>query len=511
MMTLASKSRLFFPLLGLFAAACQGGGSTIDPKGATVRAAGYTEEAMHQTGLALGFTASDSGTVKKVMGASGSSASAVVAPMLGAGMTPAMARALVGPQVTAMLTDTAMPTMMTAEEQFDQIGKQLRQLMEDRLFVDANLESQTGDTAVYLLHPDPTCRPLPADTDPAGTVPPISMSCADDLNKVPFRISVTNDGDGVKMTVLVGPAKQELVTVIVHSDELALQVDLPQAKAASDYINQQLGNGSPGGQYDRLAGKMEWSLTKLGDQKVKAAFSILEALDIASTGSSAVTVAASSPVFAVSGDGITKSATLQLGLGATVVDGTWDPQGLGVANRDLHVSLGGIYGSFQLDDNAHQILVTDAGIGETKVMVRTSTIFDLNLNADSMRRFSGRVVANPDDTVQIEVTPKFDASLAFDYNSVASELSSPPSATIAHDTYSVALLNGGQPAIIQTVKSTDTFGGGIRVVAGTLTLGAASAPTGTVTVNAGQCLSSVTPAPTGTNPFLGQLISGACP
>jgi hypothetical protein len=180
-------------------------------------------------------------------------------------------------------------------------------------------------------------------------------------------------------------------------------------------------------------------------------------------------------------------------------------------NRDEHISVGGAYGTYTLDENAKKITLTNVGTGEEKLTVRGTPILDFNVNANAMRRFSGVITVNDDDTAHVEVTPGFDASLAYDYQSIASELATPPSAASLHDTYGITLANGGNSAAFDTVNASGTFTGGLKVVAGTLTISAASAPDATVTVPAGKCLSAPVVAPSGTNPILGALLVGDCP
>jgi hypothetical protein len=201
---------------------------------------------------------------------------------------------------------------------------------------------------------------------------------------------------------------------------------------------------------------------------------------------------------------------VSFGLGATTVATTWDPQSTGVTNRDLNINVAGLYGKLALDEAAKEIVLADVGFGQTKVAVKGHTIVDLNLNADTMRRFSGKLASNADGTTRVEVTPKVDLNLAFDYAAVAADFSTPPEATIAHETYSINLVNAGAPAVLQDAPSTATFTGGIKVVAGTLTLAVASAPAQTVTVTAGRCLTSIDPAPEGSNPILGKLAASDC-
>ena len=500
-------------MLGAVAACGESGGGPIDGKQSTNAAAANVERALSQAGKALAFTFASDGTLAKTAGATGSSTSAVAAPMMGDGLPPAMLKAMVGPALTAQATGVAMPSMMTTEEKLDQIGAELRRLMNERLFVDSNLESNDAGTATYLLRPDPTCRPLPADDAPPGTVPDIDPKCAMDFTKVDVRVAVSKDGDGARLRFLIGTQRLELVVFIVHSDLLAVEEDLPQTQAAVDEINAKLGtNDSPTGTYDRLAGKIRSSVQLLAANKVRFAVSILEAVDVAKTGGARFTSAATDPLYAVTGDGTSRRAQLELGLGTTVAETTWDPKGTGVTNRDERVTIGGVYGRYDLDESTKTITVTDVGVGETMVAVRGETIFDLGLNLSSMRRFSGFVRVNADDSTHLELTPKLDLTLAFDYQAVASELASAPSMAVAHDSYEVALDNGGAPTAVDTVAKSDTFAGGLRVAAGQLTLSAASTPTQTVTVPAGKCLTSSSGgAPAGTNAFLGALVVSDCP
>jgi hypothetical protein len=513
MMTRNLRSWIGLALATASLTACEGAAPAIDEKVVTQQAALHAQAVMHVSGTALAFTIADNGTVTKIMGSTTSTANTVVAPMLSAGMPPtAMLRAMVGPGLTQQMSGLQMPSMMTTEERFDDTGDEIKRLMSERLFVDANFESKADGTATYLLHGDPTCRPLTQDTDPPDFVPAIDQKCADDFAKVEVRVAVKADGDGARMTVLIGTDRLELIAVIIHSDEIAAEIDLPKAKAASDVIQQKVGDGNPTGTYERLAGTLRASLKKVGAEKVTASFGILKALDIEQTSSSpSVTIVATNPVIALTSDGASKSANLEMGLGTTEIATTWDPHGTGVANHDTHVVIGGLYGELALDDSAKQILFTDMGIGESSVKVRGVSIFDLNLNADSMRRFSGKVSVDGAGISRLEITPKFDLSLGFDYNAVASDFSSPPDASLAHETYGVLLANGGTSTIIEEVPSTATFAGGIKLVQGTLTLKAESVPNETVTVAAGSCLVSVDTVPPGKQPILGKFASVACP
>jgi len=300
---------------------------------------------------------------------------------------------------------------------------------------------------------------------------------------------------------------------VVHSDRLAIESDLPKTKAAVDAINARLGtDDSPTGSYERLTGKFQLALTLVDAQSATVSMSILEPFDLAEAGGAEVIIGKSEPLFAITGDGTSQKGKVQVGLGAAEVDSTWDPRSTGAKNRDLRVTTGGLYGTLALDEVAKTITLTDVGVGESKALVRGTTIFDLNLNPNQQRRFSGLVTVNADDTAHLTLQPAFDLTLGFDFNAVAADFSSPPEAPLAHDTFWVSLANGGAPSALDTVKGSPTFAGGLRVSAGTLTLTAASAPAETVTVPMGQCLTSVPGgAPDGKNPVLGALTVATCP
>lgn len=506
------RSLLWLALGTAASAACEGAPTTLDEKATTHRAALHAAAVMRESGLALAFTAAEGGTVSQVMGSYSATANSMVAPALSAGAPPtSMLRALVGAELTQEMTGLQLPSMLTTEERFEEAGKELGRVMRERLFVDSNFESKANGTATYLLRPEPTCRALVPESDPTAAEPPLDAKCADQLTKVAVRIAVQADGDGARFGVLIGSERLELVAMVIHSDELAMELDLPKAKAASDAIEQSLGQDSPAGSYRRLAGKVRGSLKKVAAQKVTAGWGILQALDVAPASGGSVRMAASNPVFAVTGDGRSKTGSLQLGLGATDITTTWDPQSLGVSNEDLHVAIGGLYGTLSLDETAKQILLTGVGVGQTKVTVRGASIFALDLNAMNMRRFSGKLSASAEGISRLELTPLFDLGLTFDYNAIAADYSSPPPVTIAHETYGIDLRNNGAPSILEEAPGSATFAGGLKVVAGTLTFAAAGAPDQTVVVPAGKCLSTIDTAPPGAHALLGTLTVADCP
>ncbi len=427
---------------------------------------------------------------------------------------PGMMSAMGGTSMAQMMA--GLPSMMTTEEQFDDTAEQLQTWMRDRILVDANLESKTDDEAVYLLHPEVTCQALPKDEDPPGTVPPVSQHCVDQLTKVPVRVLLRADGDGVRLTVVVGPDWLELSSFVVHSDLLAVEMDLPRSYKAAQYVDQALGTDSPMDttRFETLAGRMRLSLHKDADKKVTFAESVLEAVHIATVDASGalgpdVKVGASDPTVAVTADGVAQALTVKLATGAIEELGTWDPKGGGPANRDLRVAIGSITGQTTFTEGDDRLMAKGLGIGPVSVDVRDARVFELGLNLADMNRFDLTVSMDAAGEPRFEVTPRFDLSLGFHVGLVASELSSAPPSYLLDETYDFRL-EGGTPSAVAPVPATGTFSGGLKIGAGTLTL-SSNRSAQPVVVPAGKCLTGGSMPAADAHPLLGKLAVVDCP
>src|SRR5258708_706574 len=238
----ASRLGLLLASLGLASvSACTPPAKPIDPAALADQAALHAQDMVHSAGGGVGFASSDDSAAQKILrglgdinaGISGNAVKAMTA--MSAPLPPPMMNTAPVTGVMGALTGGgAMPSMRTTEEKFDDAGEQLRAYLRDRVFVDSNLESRTDDDATYLLHPDPTCRSLPASGEPAGTVHPISMRCQDQLDKLQVRVVLRADGDGVQLEILVGPDRLQPSVFTLHSDLLAWHTDLPPSKAPPD-------------------------------------------------------------------------------------------------------------------------------------------------------------------------------------------------------------------------------------------------------------------------------------
>jgi hypothetical protein len=409
-----------------------------------------------------------------------------------------------------------LDSMLSTEEQFDDTADDLRLWLRERVLTQENLENKTDDEATYLLHPDPTCRALPQEGDPAGTVPSLNQGCVDDLTRLAVRVVMRADGDGGRLKILIGPDRIELSQFVIHSDLLAVEVDLPKAYAATQVIDQTLGSDSPTPtRFEALAGRIRLAVHKDGEKKVTGSAAVLQAINIATlesdgTPGPVVKLAASDPTFAVTADGVAETLTLATDLGALEVFAPWDPSGAGLHNRDLHVTVGGAYGTATFTEASDKVVATGVGVGPTTIDAHGTRLFELGLNPNDARRFDVTVSLDDAGQPQLELQPRFDLSFGLHFGAVAGEFMDPPPSYVLNESYGVKLDNGGAPARLAGVPSSATFNGGVKVSAGTLTISSTGAPS-PVIVPAGRCLTGLSEAPSGTHPILGALSVVDCP
>lgn len=486
----------------------------IDPRTSADQAATRAAAVVRSAGSSFGFIDDEGSVLRKMVGGADDATYGIMRKAVPPPMPQPLIRNLQGSPLVRTMGKTvdgveAIPSFLTAEEQFDETARDVEVLLRDRLLVESNIESKTDTEITYLLKPEPTCRPLPS----SGSTTP-SEGCVRDLPKLQVRLVTRTDGDGIRITVLVGPAKHELSAFVIHSDLLAWEVDFARSLKAVEFINMTLAPNEPQDPYPfrKLEGRIRLALQKLAPQKVRASLAILEDMNFEaddSDGPISFHSLKTDPLFALTGDGATRSATFTWGVGQTDVKAPWDPRDVNIKNQDLHVSIGGLYGEATLTENKKEISWKGVGAGASFVAVRGTHIFDLAFNPANDRKFDLLVTA-PGDMPRFEVTPKFDLSLAFHLGAVAGDFMDPPPAALQNETYTV-VLDGAAPAVVEPVKETPTFPGGLKVVAGTLTIATNGTPATTVVVPAGKCLTGKDPRPMGSHELLGGLDVVSCP
>jgi hypothetical protein len=100
--------------------------------------------------------------------------------------------------------------------------------------------------------------------------------------------------------------------------------------------------------------------------------------------------------------------------------------------------------------------------------------------------------------------------MGFYLGRVAADYATPPASHLLDETYGVKLDGLGAPVTVGAVPATASFGGGIRMLTGTLTISSSAAPA-PVVVPTGKCLTGQSSAPAGAHPVLGAFSVVDCP
>ncbi len=498
-----------------------GPAQAINQAESVMRSSQFVGTSVRRLGSSIGFATSSDSVLSRlgsrVVGGGGSDSGPVpVAPRLLPSPLPQtlMDRIAETPAAKSLRPRPKFLALATQEENFDDMATDIESFFKTRLFADANIESKTMTSVTYLLHGDPTCRPLPSEIANGATDLP-RPGCAADLTKLRVRIVVTVDGDGYRFQILLGPDKLELSVFIVHSDLLAWEADLNKSFMATQYANTVLAKDSGDNTFPfaKLQGRVRVDLKALGDKKASISWSVLEPIDIQDMDYHAFAMKAATPVIALTGDGVAQTLNLKLAVPQTDVRGPWDPKKVGAKNTDLHVSLGGLTGDTTVSESADEVAFTGLGIVHSFAEVRSMKIVDLLFNPADSSKMNLTVKPLANDQVRFTLTPKFDLALAMSFMAVAGEYNSPPDSFLLDETYSIRVTGepGQTPMVVETVEGTDSFDGGLKMVAGALSLATSKDAAATVSVPQGQCLTSNPEPADGSHPLLGKVMAAACP
>jgi hypothetical protein len=498
--------------------------AAIDQPASVMRTSQFAGNAVRRLGSSMGFATGSDSVLSRLGGRVFGSGSDSQEP------TPPAPKVVVPQPLPQLLMDRLLETpaakslrprprflaLATEEENFDAMAADVESFFKDRLFASQNVDSMTMTSVTYLLKGDPTCRPLPSEIMD-GAVDRVAVGCASDLLKLQVRIVVTADGDGYRFQILLGPDKLELSVIIIHSDLVAWEADLAQARMATDYANMVLRTdaerleGEKGPlPFTKLQGRIRLALKVDGDKKATVSLTVLEALEIEMDNHNLAMKASTDPVIAVSGDGTAQTVSVKLAVPQTDLRMPWDPKDTGAQNTDLHASIGGLWSQTTVSEMAEEVAFVGVGVGPSFVEVRGTKIFELGFNTQDGNKMDLTVKPLENDQVRFTVSPKIDLSLAFKLMGVASEFNEAPDSFLLNETYSIRL-DGTAPLIVETVAETDTFEGGFKMVSGNLSLSTTSSDTATVSVPQGQCLTENPTPAEGSHKLLGELMSAACP
>lgn len=388
----------------------------------------------------------------------------------------------------------------SANKSADDLTKTLR----ERVFADGNLESSDDTSATFLLRPSVECEP--ADT-----------RCNDFFTKNPIRLRLTSPAEGdVDVAFLYGEQRFNPLTFHLYRTSLGLTVDL----GASGQTIKAIG-GDQVTLPDQLQGSLLFEIVK--NAELDFSFRTSVESDIAVSWAKdgkpyAFGMAATHPTWEARANGNTKTLTLTENIGhvtaklplSSFVDAAFN-LGLddGASDDPVDMLLAGLTGSVTLDGAADHLHMAGLGLGDTTTFVKRGqdVLFSMDANPNNGRAFDLDFTLGANDETMIQVSPLLDFTVHLGFSLIADKVKNLPQ-TALNDTLRV-LLSGDVAPVVKAVHGPAWSGDGLQVVSGQLTLTSSAAPQTNVTVGAGQCLLSQTPASGDENAW-SKFTAGSC-
>ncbi|HET9957916.1 MAG TPA: hypothetical protein VFQ61_25635 [Polyangiaceae bacterium] len=406
------------------------------------------------------------------------------------------------------------------DELNDSINSLVRELKE-KIFIPANLESETSTAATYLLGPKVLCEETESVAVPGGTDAAPSQTtgldpdCVEQAQKLAIRLRLSPLGaQGVSVALLLTSAQRNPLTLELEPARAALNLDLGELQGALDAL------GEDTGSVNRMSGKLQAQIVKNAERNYTLSLSVLQALalDLENDFGEkvAVSLAPSSPTLELGLDGVERKLTARMDYGAFGVRGPLnafrdrfdDPAptatGSDVAapayTGNIDLSVAGLEGTVTLDGAQDRLKLVGLGLGDAPSTLKFegTTVLEANLNPNSGRHFDvdvQKVGENASLTFS-----SFDLSLLMNFSPLAVQIADLPKFML-NDSMRF-FLQGDKPAL-QVEKEQ------VRVLSGTLNMTSQAQPGASIVVAPGNCLldSGIDDAP---HELLGAFAAGAC-
>lgn len=382
----------------------------------------------------------------------------------------------------------------------DEGTAELVDTLKTKIFIDANVESQSETVVVYKVPVNVLCDD---DDEP---------SCATDAAKAQPRLRVTSPQEGdLDVGVLLTANKTEAAVIQVYRDRLGVSMNLGNVyKVAKELSSPEDLDG-----LESMSGVVSTQLVRNGDKNYSWLSEVKESVDVkGSDGGKPIHVRldASSKSWELRLDGVAKTITAAVNMGGLTVEAPLEDLGDVVsampAMQNIKTTdamkfvLGGINGSFTFDGKTDLLKFVGLGFGNksTSVDVNGKRIFSMDVNANANRRFDMTVSMADTSKPLFALDPGLEAVFGFNFESIKDRFSDLPS-FLLNDVLTFKLANN--PSIRFADK-------GIEVVSGSMSFTSTAEPQANISVAAGMCLiENETPSATG-HDFLKNLSAGSC-
>jgi hypothetical protein len=417
------------------------------------------------------------------------------------------------------------------EIDFTEIAEDIANWLNDYVFTEAQVESDSGKTIVYLLNPQTFCDQggEGEELEDEEWVDEGDTECEDFLTQVPVRVKVVSYEEGdIDVDLLFGTEQFAPIHLQLHQSLLAAEVDLAEVRNVAQLLidffdDEEFEASLP----TKFSGKVKVSLEKLDANRFELTYAVTEAVEVGlDIDGSSYEFSLGKSTLSMLADKAAESLSVEAKIGAFDAsfpyqdfinamweddEDDWDDEYVEVppdekpAEPDqpfddimddesevpqvtgtMAVHVAGFTGAATFTGTDDSVAFTGLGLGDgTSTLKRNgTTLLAIDINKDAGRAFDLTLAAEGEDTV-LTVAPEFDFALLIAFASVQGDFEELPGFML-DETFSVTL--GGAPApAIRMVEEVE----GIKVEEGTLTLASTAAPEETVVVEAGQCLFGV--------------------
>ena len=374
-------------------------------------------------------------------------------------------------------------------------------IVEQLLELVFNEESYEGD-GYFRLRPEVVC-----EKDLAGN---IDQQCVKEVNRAEIRLRAVLAGDGLDISLAIGPDRSEPLILELRSDRLSAVIDLAEGKDAIAHLAEI--SGEDADLPEVMEGVLAFSLVVNGDKDVSLETAVRQPVRVEAAlaqGAISFSSEAKEPMASIRLQ--ENQVTFRLDVGKTVLSVPWQLAGDGsLAQGDtFRMEFAGIsvMTTLRPDDQSATIRNIGLGDGTTSIKLDDHALFALDLNADLGRRFDVTITPTANGAASFLVEPGFDLSMAFDLRPLALA-GDQIEEFMLNETYRIAFT--GNDATAAPYAPDTANDGGIRIESGTLTI-SSTAATDDIVVTAGQCLVENPTPPAEAHAVLGFLTTAACP
>lgn len=382
--------------------------------------------------------------------------------------------------------------------------ERLRTYLRDRVFTERHFEEVSGGMAIFLLT-DTVCSDGTSFPDPV---------CVAFMDEVEVRLGVERAAkDGLSISVMVGKSRVAPLTYEVSKQRLAIQVALGALHDAAREFGPS-GHVLAAALPDILTGRIQSSLERLDPEarSFVTAFSVLEDVRIESGfGRNRVTFSTGTadPLVSVGVNSETHAVQVRLALAATQLElpyGQVVPGG--IAGTRFGVRVAGASATLEGADGAPIILKElSFGGGAATVKLDDLTLFSASLNEGLGHVATLSAERRADGITDLTVNPGLDLLLGFGLAPIAGEVVVPDA--LLDSAFRLAFTSETELPLLRAFAANWGTGasGYVQIINGTLRL--EHVGNGSIAANAGQCVSSVTPAE-GEDPVLASFAISDC-